>query len=228
MTTDFTATSNTERNRAFWTAVTDLRIVPLVTLDDPAGAPTLAEGLTEGGLPLIEVTLRTPRALESIAALAQDGRLIVGVGSVIRADQVRDAHRAGATFVVSPGFSDKVVAECQRLGLPILPGVSTATDIMRALAAGLTTVKFFPAETSGGAKAVSALSAPFPGLRFVPTGGIGPSNLGQYLAVPSVLAIGGSWIASAGLIRDGKVDAIALLARDALALTAMRGTPDTT
>ena len=194
------------------------RLVPVVVLDDAGDAAGLAEALVAGGLPVAEVTFRTSAAAEAIAVMAKRGDVLVGAGTVLNVQQVDAAVEAGAGYIVSPGLSEAVVRRCQEIGIPVLPGAVTATEITRALDMGLSTVKFFPAETSGGAAAIKALSAPFGGVRFVPTGGIGPKNVGDYLALSCVSAIGGSWMVPKDMVRDHKFDDIAQLTRDAVAL----------
>ena len=161
-------------------------VLPVVVIDRALDADYLAEALVGGGLPIAEVTLRTPAGLDAIRALALRGDTLVGAGTVLTATQVDQAVDAGATFVVSPGLSRTVVERCLELGVLVVPGVVTATEVMAAMELGLDCVKFFPAETSGGAAAVAALAAPFPDLRVIPTGGIGPDNAASYLALPSV------------------------------------------
>lgn len=175
-------------------------LVPVVVLHDAADADGLAGALVAGGLPVAEVTFRTPAAADSIRAMADRGDILVGAGTVLTPAQVDTAVAAGAQYVVSPGTSRAVVERCQEHGIAVLPGAVTATEIQAALELGLTTVKFFPAGTSGGAPAIAALSAPFGGVRFVPTGGVGPANLGDYLALPSVVAVGGSWMVPAATV----------------------------
>src|SRR5699024_5526617 len=170
------------------------RLVPVVVLDDASSADPLAQALVAGGLPVAEVTFRTAAAPEAIRAMAARGDMLVGAGTVLTPEQVDAAVDAGARYIVSPGFHAPVVQRAQERGVLHLPGAVTASEVQAALAAGLDVVKFFPAETSGGAKAIKALAAPFGGLRFVPTGGIGPANLPEYLDLPSVLAVGGSWM----------------------------------
>jgi 2-dehydro-3-deoxyphosphogluconate aldolase/(4S)-4-hydroxy-2-oxoglutarate aldolase len=196
------------------------RLVPVVVLDDAASAAGLGRALVEGGLPVAEVTFRTAAAAESIRVMAADERLLVGAGTVLTPAQVDEAVDAGARFVVSPGFSRAVVDRCAERGVLALPGAATATEVMAALEAGLTTVKFFPAETAGGAAAVKALAAPFGGVRFVPTGGIGPANLADYLAIGAVAAVGGSWMVPRQAIADGDFAAVSALAAEAVALAA--------
>ncbi|MEU4556926.1 bifunctional 4-hydroxy-2-oxoglutarate aldolase/2-dehydro-3-deoxy-phosphogluconate aldolase [Actinoplanes sp. NPDC023936] len=169
-------------------------IVPVVVLDDESRAADLGRALVGGGLPIAEVTLRTPGALAAIATMARNKDLLVGAGTVLTPEQATAAAEAGARFAVCPGLSRAVVERCGALGLPVLPGVATATEVLAAREIGLEAVKFFPAETSGGAPAVAALAAVFGDMRFVPTGGITAANAGDYLALPSVLAVGGSWM----------------------------------
>lgn len=193
-------------------------VVPVVTLDDPAHAANLADALAAGGLPSAEVTLRTPHALEALRALAQDPRMLVGAGTVVTPAQVEQAVTAGAKYIVSPGFLPSVSAECAALGVPLIPGTVTATEIMAAMDAGHTVVKFFPAAASGGIPVLKALSAPFAGVRFVPTGGIDASSLRDYLNVESVVAVGGTWIAPRDLIAAGDSAEITARAQAAAAI----------
>lgn len=176
------------------------RLLPVVVLGHARAAMPLATALRAGGLRCVEVTFRTDAAAEAIRAMAADPELLVGAGTVLTPAQVERAVEAGARFVVSPGFGPSVVRRCQELGVPAFPGVVTATEIQMALDAGLETVKFFPAEQLGGAATVQALAAPFRGVRFIPTGGINTGNLAGYLALPSVLAVGGSWMVAPDLL----------------------------
>ena len=196
------------------------RLVPVVVIDDAAHADALAQALVDGGLPVAVVTFRTPAAADAIRAIAARGDVLVGAGTVLTPQQVDAAVAAGASYVVSPGNSRAVVERCQEHGILALPGAVTATEVQAALELGLTTVKFFPAGTSGGAKAVAALAAPFGDVGFVPTGGIGPSNLAEYLALPSVRAVGGSWMVPRDLIRAGDLDAVRDLTAEAVSLVA--------
>ncbi|GLY20350.1 bifunctional 4-hydroxy-2-oxoglutarate aldolase/2-dehydro-3-deoxy-phosphogluconate aldolase [Micromonospora sp. NBRC 101691] len=196
------------------------RLVPVVVLDDAAHAEPLADALATGGLPVAEVTFRTPAAAEAIARMAAHGGVTVGAGTVTTVDQVDQAVRAGARFVVSPGFSAAVVRRCQEHGIFVLPGASTATEVMTALDAGVDVLKFFPAGTSGGAPAVAALSAPFPQVRFVPTGGIDADSAADYLRLPSVLAVGGSWMVPRKAIAAGEFAQVAELVRASVAAVA--------
>jgi 2-dehydro-3-deoxyphosphogluconate aldolase/(4S)-4-hydroxy-2-oxoglutarate aldolase len=194
----------------------DVRVIPVVVIDSPRSAKPLADALVAGGLPCAEVTLRTPAALEALQVMAGEPDLLVGAGSVVTAGQGDQAVDAGARFVVSPGLSDAVLARCREREVPALPGVATAGEIMRALEAGLDLVKFFPAGQLGGPAGLRSIAAPFPSLRFVPTGGIGPDNLGTYLEHDAVAAVGGSWMVSATLLRAGRFDEVRRLTRAAV------------
>jgi 2-dehydro-3-deoxyphosphogluconate aldolase/(4S)-4-hydroxy-2-oxoglutarate aldolase len=193
------------------------RLVPVVVLDDAADADGLAAALVAGGLPIAEVTLRTAAAQDSIRAMAARGDILVGAGTVLTPRQVDQAVAAGATFVVCPGLSRAVVERCGEHGVLALPGAVTATEIQGALELGVSTVKFFPAGTSGGPAAIKALAAPFADVRFVPTGGVGPGNLAQYLAIPAVAAVGGSWMVPRERVKAGDFAGIQQLSADAVA-----------
>jgi 2-dehydro-3-deoxyphosphogluconate aldolase/(4S)-4-hydroxy-2-oxoglutarate aldolase len=194
------------------------RLVPVVVLDDAADADPLAAALVAGGLPVAEVTFRTDAAEESIRAMSARGDMLVGAGTVLTPAQVDLAVAAGASYIVSPGLSRAVVERCQEHGVLALPGAVTATEVQAALEMGLTTVKFFPAGTSGGAPAIAALAAPFVGVQFVPTGGVGPKNLHEYLAIDAVVAVGGSWMVPRATVRDGNFAEITRLTAEAVAL----------
>ena len=194
------------------------RLVPVVVLDDAADADPLAAALVAGGLPVAEVTFRTAAAEESIRVMAARGDMLVGAGTVLTPAQVDVAVAAGASYIVSPGLSRAVVERCQEHGVLALPGAVTATEVQAALELGLTTVKFFPAGTSGGAPAIAALAAPFGGVRFVPTGGVGPKNLHEYLAIPAVAAVGGSWMVPRAAVKAGDFAQITRLTAEAVAL----------
>jgi 2-dehydro-3-deoxyphosphogluconate aldolase/(4S)-4-hydroxy-2-oxoglutarate aldolase len=193
------------------------RLAPVVVLDDAADAPALGDALVAGGLPVAEVTFRTPAARDAIARLADRGDLLVGAGTVLTPAQVDQAVAAGAAFVVSPGLSAAVVERCAEHGVVVVPGAVTPTEVMRALELGLDLVKFFPAATNGGAPALAALASVFGGVRFVPTGGIGLRELPDYLALANVAAVGGSWMVPRDRIRARDVAGIAALTRDAVA-----------
>ena len=196
------------------------RLVPVVVLDDAADADALAGALVAGGLPVAEVTFRTAAAQDSIRAMAARGDILVGAGTILNVAQVDQAVAAGAQYIVSPGLSRAVVERCAELGVLALPGAITASEVTAALELGLTTVKFFPAGTSGGAPAIKALSAPFGGVGFVPTGGVGPKNLADYLALPAVVAVGGSWMCPRDLVKAGDFAGISALTSEAVALAA--------
>lgn len=202
--------------------IAGIGIVPVIVLDDPDLARPLGDALAEGGLPCAEVTFRTARAAEALKLMTQDTRLVVGAGTVLTVEQVDAAIEAGATYIVTPGYSRDVVRACQDRGIPVIPGVATPTEIQMALADGITMVKFFPAEAIGGTRALSAMAAPFPMLQFIPTGGISAGNLEDYLALPSVVAVGGSWMASASLVSGQKWADVSRLAAEAVATVARR------
>jgi 2-dehydro-3-deoxyphosphogluconate aldolase / (4S)-4-hydroxy-2-oxoglutarate aldolase len=189
-------------------------------ISDTAAAQPLGDALVAGGLPVAEVTLRTASALEAMHTLAGNSALLVGAGTVIRPAQVDLALEAGARFVVTPGFSAAVVDRCRKLGMPVVPGISTPTDIIAALEYGIDLLKFFPAEPAGGIAMLKALSAPFPDVRFIPTGGVSSANIASYLAIDSVVAVGGSWMVAPTLITSGDFAAISRLSADAVQLAA--------
>lgn len=192
------------------------RLMPVLTVPSTASAGPLAAALAAGGARCAEVTFRTPGAEQVVKEMAAHGGLTVGAGTVLTAEQAKRAVAAGARFVVSPGFDEDVVATCRELGVPVVPGIATATELMRALRAGLDTVKLFPAEPLGGLRTLRALAAPFPGVRFVPTGGIDAYRMAAYLADPAVLAVGGSWMATADHLRRGDYEEIRRLTADAV------------
>jgi len=193
-------------------------VVPVLVIEDAATARPLAEALVAGGLPVLEVTLRTPAALEAIAAMSEVEGGVVGAGTVLGRTDAEAAIARGARFAVSPGATDMLLTACAELDLPILPGAATATEAMALLERGYTTAKFFPAEAAGGAPALKAIGAPLPQLTFCPTGGIGPDNAADYLALSNTVCVGGSWVAPADLIAKGDWDAIVALARAAASL----------
>ena len=198
-------------------------VIPVVVIDDAAQATLLADALVAGGLPVAEITFRTAAAADAIRAIATRGDMLVGAGTVLTPDQVSQAVDAGAQYIVSPGTSRAVVQRAQQLGVPVIPGAVTATEIQAVLELGLTTCKFFPAEASGGASAIKALAAPFNSVRFIPTGGVTPENLASYLALPAVAAVGGSWMVKPELLNTGAYDKITALTVDAVArVAAMR------
>jgi len=196
----------------------DLKVIPVVAIDDAAWADPMGEALVAGGLPIAEVTFRTPAAAAAIKALAKRGDLLVGAGTVLSIDNVKTAIDNGANFIVTPGFSPTVVGYCVQNKIPITPGTVTATEIGWALEHGLNVVKFFPAEASGGLKTLKAVAAPYAMMRFVPTGGIVPDNLLDYLKFSQVLACGGSWMVSKELLANKRFDRIRDLAAQAVTL----------
>jgi 2-dehydro-3-deoxyphosphogluconate aldolase/(4S)-4-hydroxy-2-oxoglutarate aldolase len=193
------------------------RIVPVATVDDPELALPLAAALKAGGAGAIEVTFRTAAAPEVIRALA-DGDLVVGAGTIRTPEQVDEAVAAGARFVVAPALDPAVVERCRHAGVPVIPGVATATELATALALGLTVVKLFPAEPLGGVQLIKALSGPFPEARFVPTGGLGQHNAADYLRLPQVVAIGGSWMVASGLLAERDWSTVTSLTAEAIKL----------
>jgi len=196
-----------------------IRVVPVVEAPSAAAAVELAGVLADSGLPCTEITFRTEAAAEAIAAVCDRvPRVTVGAGTVLTAQQAEAAVEAGAQFLVSPGLDREIVAAGRRLGVDVLPGVCTPTEIQAALAEGLTLLKFFPAEAIGGVSYLKAIAAPFGGVRFVPTGGIGPANVAGYLALPQVIACGGSWMVKKDLVAAGEWDTIGRLAAEAAAL----------
>lgn len=196
------------------------RLVPVVVLNDTGHADGLADALVAGGLPVAEVTLRTDAGLGSIRTMADRGDILVGAGTVTTVDQVDQVVDAGARFIVSPGFSRAVVDRALHHGVPIVPGCVTPSEIMAALEAGITTVKFFPAGVYGGAKAIKALAAPFAGVQFIPTGGVSADNLGDFLSLPYVPAVGGSWMVPVGSIDSGDFDDVTRLTAQAVSAAA--------
>ncbi len=197
------------------------RLLPVVVLEDAARAMPLAQALVAGGLHTIEVTFRTAAAEDAIRAVAGLPGLLVGAGTVRTPEQVERAVAAGARFVVSPGLSLPVVRRCRELGVPTFPGVATPTEIQRATEEGLDVLKLFPAGQLGGARATAALAAPFAEVRFVPTGGVSQTDLADYLRLPSVLAVGGTWMVAADLVRAG--DWAEITRRTAEAVALVRG-----
>jgi 2-dehydro-3-deoxyphosphogluconate aldolase/(4S)-4-hydroxy-2-oxoglutarate aldolase len=194
------------------------RVIPVVVVDAVSCADPLADALVAGGMPIAEVTYRTAAADDALRTIAARGDVLVGAGSVRTADQVDLAVAGGARFIVSPGLSEAVVLRCQSLDIPIVPGIATATELMRALDLGVEIVKLFPAGIIGGPSAVRDLSAPFPSVRFVPTGGVNRANLVDYLSLPSVIAVGGSWMVARDLIANARFDEIRQLAAEAASL----------
>ncbi len=194
-------------------------IVPVLVVDDASQARPLAEALVAGGLPALEVTLRTPAALDAIREMAQVPGGVVGAGTLVTPEDVRAAKQAGAQFGVSPGATDALIAACEAEGLPLLPGAATASEAMRLLEQGYDMLKFFPAEASGGAPALKAIGAPLPQISFCPTGGVSPQNATDYLSLSNVVCAGGSWVAPKQMVTDGDWAGIETLAREAAKLS---------
>ncbi|MEA2676760.1 MAG: 2-dehydro-3-deoxyphosphogluconate aldolase / (4S)-4-hydroxy-2-oxoglutarate aldolase [Chloroflexota bacterium] len=204
----------------FAARLSELRVVPVVTIDDAADAAGLAAALAEGGLPIAEITFRTDAAAEAIAAIrAARPDVLVGAGTVLDAATVDKALDAGAHFIVAPGFNPAMVVYALARGASVLPGVVTPSEIEAAMSLGLRVLKFFPAEASGGPAYLSAVRATYPSVRFMPTGGINLGNLGSYLALPNVIAAGGTWIATAEAIRGQRWEEISGLAAEAVKIS---------
>ena len=196
-----------------------IRVLPVVTLEKAEDAEPLCRALMAGGLPAAEITFRTEAAADAIReAAGLFPEMLIGAGTVTDARQAASALEAGAAFLVSPGFSPEIARFAKENGIPYLPGICTPTELMAAAAMDIHTVKFFPAEAAGGVDMIQALSAPFPHTLFVPTGGIRPSNLQEYLACPPVLACGGSWMVKPQLIEAGDFARIRELAAEAAGL----------
>ena len=193
-------------------------VIPVLEIEEERDAEPLAEALIEGGLPVIEVTLRTSAALPAISRMSAMEGCTVGAGSLLTPSHVAAARQAGAEFGVSPGASDALINACRRQELPLLPGAATATEIMRLQEAGFCLVKFFPAEAAGGCRALKGLSGPLPEIGFCPTGGISARNAPEYLALHNVCCVGGSWVAPRDAVRSQDWRAIRDLARTAASL----------
>lgn len=191
-------------------------IVPVLVVHDPAHARPLAEALVRGGLPALEVTLRTPAALEVIVEMAKVPGGQVGAGTLLTPADVKAASAAGATFGVSPGATDTLLEACEAEGLPLLPGAASASEAMRLLERGYDMLKFFPAEAAGGAPFLKSLASPLPQIAFCPTGGVSPANAASYLSLPNVLCAGGSWVAPQNLMEEGDWEGIEALAKAAV------------
>jgi 2-dehydro-3-deoxyphosphogluconate aldolase/(4S)-4-hydroxy-2-oxoglutarate aldolase len=193
-------------------------VIPVLVIDDLAHAAPLARALVAGGLPVLEVTLRTPVALDAIRAMAEIPGGHVGAGTLLTPADVKAAKAAGATFGVSPGATERLLDACAEHDLPLLPGAATASEIMALLDRGHTTLKFFPAEQAGGAAYLKSIGAPIPQARFCPTGGISLKNAGDYLSLPKILCVGGSWVAPKPAMAAGNWAEITRLAAEAAAL----------
>ncbi len=199
--------------------IAELKVVPVVVLEDAKDAAPLAKALCEGGLPCAEVTFRTAAAKDSIKAMSEAyPEMLVGAGTVLTKEQVDSAVEAGAKFIVSPGFDPEIVDYCLEKEIPVFPGCITPSEVAQAVKRGLRVVKFFPAEQFGGVATIKALSAPYVGLKFMPTGGVSAKNLKEYLACKPIVACGGSWMVKKDLIEAGEFDKIRELTKEAVSL----------
>ncbi|XEI32015.1 bifunctional 4-hydroxy-2-oxoglutarate aldolase/2-dehydro-3-deoxy-phosphogluconate aldolase [Aeromonas veronii] len=197
--------------------LSELKIIPVIAIKNADDAVALGRALIEGGMPSAEITFRTPAAAQAIRNLrAEFPDMVIGAGTVLTTAQVDEAIEAGVDFVVSPGFNPTTVRYCQQRGMPIVPGVNNPSLVEQAMEMGLKTLKFFPAEPSGGVAMLKALSAVYP-VKFMPTGGVSPQNIKQYLGLGSVFACGGTWMVPGDLIDAGEWDTIRELAREAMA-----------
>lgn len=195
-----------------------LKVIPVIAIESAEDIIPLGKALADNGLPAAEITFRSAAAVEAIRLLrAAQPEMLIGAGTVLNREQVIAAKDAGATFVVSPGFNPNTVRACQELGMDIIPGVNNPSAVEAALEMGLTTLKFFPAEASGGIAMVKSLLAPYTDIELMPTGGINTNNICEYLAVPRVIACGGTWMVDASLIKNGEWEKIGRLAAEAVA-----------
>ena len=208
------------KNHEVFQKVAELGVVPVIAMERVEDALPLADALIEGGLPVVEITFRTEAAAKVIETISRNRpEILVGAGTVLSVENLEAARSCGAVFGVAPGLNPRVVGRANELGFPFVPGVMTPTDIEAALALDCTTLKFFPSEASGGVAMLKALGAPYKhmGIRFVPTGGVKPSNLESYLALDTVAAVGGTWLATKEDIAAGRWDAVKQYCRDAVA-----------
>ena len=197
--------------------VAELKVVPVVKIDNIEDTRPLMQALVNGGLPVAEITFRTACAEDAIKiASTEFPDMLVGAGTVINAEQADRAVKAGAKFIVGPGWSDEVAVYCRDNDVLYLPGCVTPTEIIKALSNGVSLVKFFPASVYGGLKAIKALAAPFTGVKFVPTGGVSTENLAEFLAFDKIVACGGSWMVADKLVKEGKFDEIERLTKEAV------------
>lgn len=194
----------------------EVGIVPVVVIEDVKDAVPTAQAMVAGGVPIMEVTLRTAAGLDSIRKIHEAcPEVLLGAGTVLNLEQCKQVLEAGAKFIVTPGYDEEIVSYCVENNIPITPGCVTPTEIMKALSHGLTTIKFFPANVYGGLTAMKALSAPFVGIKFLPTGGVNAKNLDEYISAPFIDAIGGSWVCTQSDISDGNLDKITQLCKEA-------------
>lgn len=196
----------------------ELKVIPVISVDRAEDIVPLGKALADNGLPVAEITFRSDAAAEAIRLL-RDAQpdMLIGAGTVLTKEQVIAAKEAGASFIVSPGFNPNTVKACQDLDIPIIPGVNNPTNIEAALEMGLTTLKFFPAEASGGTKMIKALLGPYTQIELMPTGGVGPANIQSYLDIPRVIACGGTWMVDKSLIAAKNWEEIGRLTREAVA-----------
>ncbi|MCR4657080.1 MAG: bifunctional 4-hydroxy-2-oxoglutarate aldolase/2-dehydro-3-deoxy-phosphogluconate aldolase [Lachnospiraceae bacterium] len=207
---------NSEKTEKLLNRLSEIGIIPVVVLNDAKNAEALGKALMEGGLAAAEVTFRTDAAEESIRIMSSKfPDMLVGAGTVLTIDQVDRAVAAGAKFIVAPGFDKKIVKYCLKKDIPVCPGVQTPSEVMAAVKLGLDHVKFFPAENSGGLKMIKAVGAAFPGLKFMPTGGINAENVKEYLKSEKIFCCGGSWMVKKDMIEDGDFDKIRDKAKEA-------------
>ncbi|EMK3393089.1 bifunctional 4-hydroxy-2-oxoglutarate aldolase/2-dehydro-3-deoxy-phosphogluconate aldolase [Vibrio parahaemolyticus] len=196
-----------------------LKVIPVIAIDKAEDIIPVGKVLAENGLPAAEITFRSAAAAEAIRLLREtQPDMLIGAGTVLNREQAIAAKEAGATFIVSPGFNPNTVKACQEIGIDIVPGVNNPSTVEAALEMGLTTLKFFPAEASGGINMVKSLLAPYTDIELMPTGGINPANIKDYLAIPRVLACGGTWMVDKKLIEAGNWEELARLTREAVAL----------
>ncbi|MFX0022940.1 MAG: bifunctional 4-hydroxy-2-oxoglutarate aldolase/2-dehydro-3-deoxy-phosphogluconate aldolase [Candidatus Hermodarchaeota archaeon] len=198
--------------------IKNLKLIPVAIINNAENAVPLGKALIEAGLPIIEITFRTEAASNSIKKLNNLPEILVGAGTVLRVEQVNEAIKLGARFIVTPGFNPKIVDYCIDHEIPIIPGVNTPTMVEWALERGLNVVKFFPANLSGGTQMLKALAGPYPEMRFVPTGGINSENIIDYLTLNNVIACGGSWIVKKDLVASGKFEDITKLVKTTISL----------
>jgi 2-dehydro-3-deoxyphosphogluconate aldolase/(4S)-4-hydroxy-2-oxoglutarate aldolase len=206
------------KSRSIEQIVSVAPVIPVLVLEDPVSALMVGEALLEGGLPVLEITLRTPAALDCIKTLSKLKGAIVGAGTVLSPDQLSASLDAGASFAVSPGSTPRLVESALQARVPYLPGVASASEAMTLVELGLSHFKFFPAEALGGTKHLASLASPLPHVRFCPTGGVTQQNAKDWLSLPNVRCVGGSWVAPADAIRSRDVKRITALAREASAL----------
>jgi len=196
-------------------------VIPVITIDDIDRAVPLARALVDGGLPVLEITLRTELGLEAIALIKREvENAVVGAGTILNQIDLDKALAAGSEFIITPGLTPELLKAGALCGVPFMPGIATVSELMCCLDAGLTDLKFFPAEASGGAKTLKAFGGPFPQVSFCPTGGVSPDNLASYLQVSAVKTVGGSWMTPTNLVAEGDWDGISALAREACELVA--------